>query len=157
MTKISIEEQTRVLSAALLTDLRERWRKQYGSMPSRYISRKLMIRALAYEAQVKVHGGLKATARKKLIAIAKGDLPEPLKKVSRAGRPAPGTRLLREWQGRTFIVEVTDGGFHWGDREYSSLSAVAKAITGAKWNGRRFFGLPAGSPAKARPRKEEAA
>lgn len=157
MTKISIEEQTRVLSAALLTDLRERWRKQYGSLPSRYISRKLMIRALAYEAQVKVHGGLKATARKKLIAIAKGDIPEPLKKVSRTGRPASGTRLLREWHRKTHIVEVTGSGFVWEGEEYSSLSAVAKAITGARWNGRRFFGLPGIPRDGSAPLKEEAA
>ena len=157
MTRASIEEQIRGLNAAPLAELKEQWRKHYGTPPSKHISRKLLIRALGYEAQVKVHGGLKASTRRKLIAIAKGDTQDPQKKVLRAGQPTPGTRLLREWHGRTFIVEVTGGGFLWEGEDYSSLSAVARAITGAKWNGRRFFGLPAGSPGRAMPRKEEAA
>lgn len=144
MRSVSIEEQTGALNTASLTDLRERWQKQYGALPSKHISRKLLIRALAFEAQVKVSGGLKASTRKKLIAIAKGEPLQPLKKTQ-AGRPEPGTRLLREWHGKTCIVEVTGSGFVWEGEDYPSLSAVAHAITGAKWNGRRFFGLP-GSP-----------
>ena len=54
---------------------------------------------------------------------------------------APGTRLLREWNGRTHQVDVTDDGFVWNGETYRSLSAVARAITGARWSGPRFFGL----------------
>jgi hypothetical protein len=53
----------------------------------------------------------------------------------------PGTRLVREWNGRTHHVEVLDKGFRWNDRTYRSLSSIAKAITGAHWSGPRFFGL----------------
>jgi hypothetical protein len=141
MTIVSIEDQIRTLSAASLEDLRGRWQKRYGCLPSKHISRKLLIRALAYEAQVKVSGGLKASTKRKLIAIAKGETPGPQKKVFQAGQPVPGSRLLREWHGKTYIVEVTQSSFLWEGEDYASLSAVAMAITGAKWNGRRFFGL----------------
>jgi len=53
----------------------------------------------------------------------------------------PGTRLVRQWRGRTFHVEVTDDGFLFGDRRYRSLSQIAQVITGTKWSGPRFFGL----------------
>lgn len=157
MTRTSLEEQIEGLNAASLAELRERWEKDCGTPPSKHVSRKLLIRTLAYEAQAKVLGGLKTSTRRKLVAIAKGQRPDPPKKLPVAAKPVPGTRLLREWHGKTHIVEVTGSGFVWDGEEYSSLSAAAKAITGAKWNGRRFFGLPGiprdGSP----PLKEEAA
>lgn len=53
----------------------------------------------------------------------------------------PGTRLVREWNGSTHVVEVTERGFVWNGQAYRSLSAVARAITGARWSGPRFFGL----------------
>ncbi|OZA00353.1 MAG: hypothetical protein B7X99_04480 [Rhizobiales bacterium 17-65-6] len=56
-------------------------------------------------------------------------------------RPITGTRLLREWQGVEQIVTVTQGGFEWQGRPYQSLSAIARAITGTRWNGWVFFGL----------------
>jgi Protein of unknown function (DUF2924) len=154
MKLISLEDPIRALDAETLTGLRGRWKKQYRAPPSKHISRKLLIRALAYEVQVKAHGGLKASTRRKLLAIAKGERVEP-RKQAQAAKPPPGTRLLREWHGKTFVVEVTEGGFNWEGDEYSSLSSAAHAITGAKWNGRRFFGLPPAS--SARPPKEEAA
>ena len=56
-------------------------------------------------------------------------------------RPITGTRLLREWQGVEQIVTVTADGFEWQGRPYKSLSAIARAITGTRWNGWVFFGL----------------
>ena len=56
-------------------------------------------------------------------------------------RPITGTRLLREWQGVEQIVTVTQSGFEWQGRPYQSLSAIARAITGTRWNGWLFFGL----------------
>ena len=55
--------------------------------------------------------------------------------------PACGGRLLREWNGVTHIVEVEEGGYRWNGETYRSLSAVARAITGTRWSGPRFFGL----------------
>ncbi|MFZ1813637.1 MAG: DUF2924 domain-containing protein [Rhizobiaceae bacterium] len=56
-------------------------------------------------------------------------------------QPAIGTRLVREWNGRMHVVEVTDEGFVWDGKSYRSLSAIARRITGAHWSGPRFFGL----------------
>lgn len=52
-----------------------------------------------------------------------------------------GTRLVRNWQGKSHVVEVREDGFAWKGQSYDSLSAVALAITGAKWSGPRFFRL----------------
>ena len=52
-----------------------------------------------------------------------------------------GARLLREWNGTTHVVDVLDEGFFWNEQHYRSLSAIARAITGARWSGPRFFGL----------------
>ncbi len=57
---------------------------------------------------------------------------------------APGMRLIREWNGSSYMVEAVDGGFVWNGKRYGSLSAAARAITGARWSGPRFFGLSSG-------------
>jgi hypothetical protein len=75
--------------------------------------------------------------------------------VAPTPRLKPGGRLLREWGGVTHVVEVGDGVFHWRGKSWSSLSAIARAITGARWSGPRFFGLTGteatGQPASKRP------
>lgn len=62
-----------------------------------------------------------------------------LKKPTRKPGPAPGTTITREWHGRRIEVRAVEGGFQWDGAVYKSLSAVAKAVTGAHWNGRLFF------------------
>ena len=71
--------------------------------------------------------------------------------------PLPGTVLSRQWKGRTILVEVLAKGFRYENRPYSSLSAIAVAITGTRWNGLAFFGLtrPAGRNQKERPRAKK--
>jgi len=71
--------------------------------------------------------------------------------------PLPGALLTRKWKGRTLLVEVLQNGFRYEDRHYSSLSAIASAITGTRWNGLTFFGLtrPADGERKERPRAEK--
>jgi hypothetical protein len=56
-------------------------------------------------------------------------------------RLEPGIRLVREWNGRTYSVDVIEGGFVWDGRVHRSLSVIARMITGARWSGPRFFGL----------------
>jgi hypothetical protein len=55
--------------------------------------------------------------------------------------PTPGTRLVREWNGQRHEVTAVEGGFEYNGRKHRSLSAIAKAITGAHWSGPQFFGL----------------
>lgn len=93
-------------------------------------------RLLAYEIQARALGGLTAGERRMLRAVASG---KPVGDVS--AQASPGTHLVREWNGRTYRVEVTDNGYVLDGTPYASLSAVAKRITGTAWSGPRFFGL----------------
>ena len=53
----------------------------------------------------------------------------------------PGNRLIRRWRGRTYVVEVTEAGLVYENERFSSLSVIARAITGTRWSGPKFFGL----------------
>jgi len=127
--------------------LKARWEEAFGRPPSRRVSRDFLLRALAHHVQEKAEGGLsKATLRR--IARAGEDLREG-RNVAAAPRLRlqPGTRLMREWRGETHIVEVLQDGFAWRGAYYESLSAIARAITGVRWSGPRFFGLRDKRPA----------
>ncbi|MDZ5699849.1 DUF2924 domain-containing protein [Chelativorans sp. M5D2P16] len=122
-----------------------RWKRQFGRVPPKYMSLRFMRRALAHEAQLKVHGGHSSAVRRAL----KTALKEARHGVGTAATSAsassvilrPGTHLVREWNGRTYRVEVLEKGFLLDGKTYRSLSAVARRITGAHWSGPRFFGL----------------
>ena len=121
------------------------WRKQVGNEPPRHVSVQFMRRVLAYEAQVKTHGGHSTAIRKalerslKTFRTSNGRTGPTVSAPSSALRP--GTHLVREWNGRSYQVEVLEDGFRMDDRHYRSLSAIARKITGAHWSGPRFFGL----------------
>ena len=125
--------------------------KALGSPPSRTIKRPLLERAVAWHLQAKRYGGLPAKTRRQLAAISLGgggpQKGVPSGKGGDRGPEAlfspiaPGTRLVREWRGRTYVVEVLRDGFRWNGEEHASLSAIARKITGARWSGPRFFGL----------------
>ena len=105
------------------------------------MSSKLVKRAVAYQLQVKARGGFSKSTCKDLRRIArKNGTPCPLRKAPRTVIK-PGTRLIRDWNGRTHVVDAMKGGFIWEGQTYRSLSAIARAITGARWSGPRFFGL----------------
>lgn len=117
--------------------LRQDWEETFGSPPPAYASVAFLRKALAHEAQMKRHGGLPAATRRALGQIATG---KPVASAVR-GVLRPGTHLVREWNGRTYQVEVQENGFHLDGRAYPSLSAIARHITGTTWSGPRFFGL----------------
>src|SRR5262245_55706481 len=122
-------------------ELREEWRVLYKTDASPHLSRELLIRAVAYRMQEVALGGLPPDPQRQLrqIAMAVRQTGEAMKYF----RPQlkPGTRLMREWQGRTYEVVVRDDGFSWQGVHYRSLSAIARKITGTAWSGRLFFGL----------------
>ena len=99
------------------------------------------MRAVAYRLQELALGGLRRKPQRRLRQIAQ-EFRETGSTRMRA-RPAlnPGTRLIREWQGRTYEVLVLDDGFSWQSTRYRSLSALARKITGTAWSGPLFFGL----------------
>lgn len=128
------------LAGLSLADLRLEWRRLYRAEPPR-LSRDLMMRAVAYRLQEIAHGGLsKATQRRLATLVAEFEAggrisPPPGPRVK------PGSRLVREWHGRTHTVCVTDDGFEFQGKAYRSLTKIAFDITGAQWSGPRFFGL----------------
>jgi hypothetical protein len=124
-----------------LRELREEWRRLYKSGASPHLSRELLIRAVAYRMQEVALGGLRPEPQRQLRQIA-----QELKQTGETAkrfRPQvkPGTRLMREWQGRTYEVVVLDDGFSWQGTRCNSLSAIARKITGTAWSGPLFFGL----------------
>ena len=121
----------------------ERWEKAHGGPPPKGISRRLLEYSAAYQLQSKSCGGLKPNVMRKLrlSATEKSPARGPVCSSRKARLLQPGTRLVREWHGRTYSVEVTENGFRCDGEHYTSLSQLAGAITGARWSGPRFFGL----------------
>ena len=124
-------------------DLRARWRTVFGRRPSPHLPRHLLFRVLAYRLQADRFGDLDTESRRLLDGAGS---PEDAGK--RAVDPSrltsdvrPGTILAREWNGRMHRVTVLADGFAWNGKTYPSLSKIAFAITGTRWNGPKFFGM----------------
>lgn len=113
--------------------LAERWREAYGAPPAADVSPALMRKALAWEIQAKAFGGHSAKTLRALKAVAKGG--------AAPKAASAGSRLVREWNGATYEVEALERGYRWRGETWTSLSAIAREITGTKWSGPRFFGL----------------
>ena len=123
-------------------DLKRQWRELFGAEPPPF-NRPYLQSRLAYRIQELAFGGLKPETRARLEALGEqldgGNV--VLRRVRADSRPLPGTRLLREHAGVEHTVTVLPDGFEWEGRPYRSLSAIARAITGTRWNGWAFFGL----------------
>ena len=129
----------KILSTA---ELKRRWRDLFETEPPRFNRRYLEDR-IAYKIQELAFGGLKPGTIARLEALGEqldgGKIDVRRKRGS--DRPIAGTRLIREWQGVEHAVTVTNEGYEWQGRPYKSLSAIANAITGTRWNGWVFFGI----------------
>jgi hypothetical protein len=130
---------------ALRTDstanLKERWRSLFATEPPAF-NRTYLQSRLAYRIQELAYGGLKPETVTRLEALGeKLDGGNIVLRRIRADDPIAGTRLLREYHGVEHVVTVLPGGFEYEGRPYRSLSAIARAITGTRWNGWTFFGL----------------
>jgi hypothetical protein len=130
------------LKTTRTADLKQQWRELFGTEPPPYNRRYLESR-LAYRIQELAYGGLKPETVERLEALAEGldGNNAPLRRRRGMTRPIAGTVLVREWQGVEHRVTVLDGGFEHQGKPYKSLSAIARAITGTRWNGLIFFGL----------------
>ena len=124
-------------------DLRARWRTMFRRRPSPHLPRHLLFRVLAYRLQADHFGDLDTESRRLLDGAGS---PEDAGK--RAVDPTrltsnvrPGTIMAREWNGRMHRVTVLADGFAWNGKTYPSLSKIAFAITGTRWNGPKFFGM----------------
>ncbi len=122
----------RAIEAMNLEELRALWQAHFGPPPA-LRSVDLMKLVLSWRLQARTYGGLDPALRRKLKSKSAAD--------AATADLAVGTVLIRDWQGQCVKVTVEEAGFRWGDQTYPSLSAVASAVTGTRWNGPRFFGL----------------
>jgi hypothetical protein len=132
-----------------LGELRALWRRLYKTEAVPRLSRELLVRAVAYRMQEVASGGRRLELERQLRQIGL-----ELQQTGRLRiRPQlkPGTRLMREWQGRSYEVLVLDDGFSWQGTHYRSLSAIARKITGTAWSGPLFFGLRSNRSATPSP------
>ena len=142
MTDDHIPARLAALKTTPTPELKNQWRDLFETEPPPYNRRYLESR-LAYRIQELAYGGLKPETIRRLERLGEELDGCNLKKsrIRADQRPITGTRLIREWQGVEQVVTVTADGFEWQGRPYKSLSAVARQITGTRWNGWTFFGL----------------
>lgn len=111
------------------------WDQIFSTPVPRRLSSPFLRRYLAFEMQARERGGLPRGFVGKLQKAVRDD------RGTTSPAVKPGGRLIREWNGVTHVVDVVEGGFVWKGQRYASLSPIARAITGARWSGPRFFGL----------------
>lgn len=130
---VEVERRIAALNEMDGAELRDHWRSLCGNSLPR-ISPKMLRLALAWEIQARAYGGLSRKTQQKLDQLARG--------LTKTVPAQPGMRLVREWGGEAHVVTVgEDHRIRWRDREFGSLSEVARAITGTRWSGPAFFGL----------------
>ena len=130
------------LKTAPTPDLKQQWRELFAAEPPRY-NRRFLESRLAYRIQELAYGGLKPETIQRLEALGEqldGGNPV-LRRIRSDDKPITGTRLIREYQGVKHSVTVLNDGYEYQGRPYQSLSSIARAITGTRWNGWLFFGL----------------
>ncbi len=147
--------QISALRRMTVTELRGQWLRLYGE-PTRSRNRDYLWKRLAWRVQELANSGLSERAKQRIDELAPDDLvrattPKQTATVANRGGtparrrdpqlPSPGTVLSRHYHGHEIRVSVHDNGFEWDGQMYGSLSAVARAVTGARWNGKLFFGL----------------
>jgi hypothetical protein len=130
------------LKATPVVDLRRQWQQLFDTPPPRY-NRRFLESRLAYRLQELAYGSLKPATVAKLETLGQqldgGNIVVRRRRAD--DRPIAGTKLIREYQGVLHHVTVLQDGYEWQGRPYKSLSVIARAITGTRWNGLVFFGL----------------
>lgn len=139
---VQILPRLTALQTAPTADLKQQWRELFGKEPPAF-NRPYLQSRLAYRIQELAYGGIKPETRSRLEALGEqldgGNV--VLRRIRADSRPLPGTRLIREYDGVQHVVTVRADNFEYEGRPYRSLSAIARHITGTRWNGWTFFGL----------------
>ena len=145
--RASVLRQVAALDGMSTPDLKTRWRELYGKEPPGF-NRQFLIKRLSYRVQELAYGGLQPETRDRLTRVLKEEGFNAIGvKTGRRSvngsekRLTPGTVLVREYEGDLHHVNVVTDGFEYRGMNFRSLSAVARRITGTRWNGPRFFGL----------------
>jgi len=145
-TKTSVEDEIAHLRGLDLRGIRSRWQSVFGRPAPAHLTRHLLFAVIAYRLQADRFGDLDHATRQVLDrTVAKEAESAMAARLAsfdqKRSELTPGTVLVREWDRQSQRVMVMADGFAWNGQTYDSLSKVAFAITGTKWNGPRFFGL----------------
>lgn len=121
--------------------LRREWQRLFRTQAPKRVARDLLMLGVAWKIQERAYGGFGAATKRRLADLAKtverdGDVTR-----NRVARLKPGAKLVREWRGDSHTVIVLEDGFEWKAKQWRSLSAIAREITGVHWSGPRFFAL----------------
>jgi hypothetical protein len=131
----AVEAEIERIGSLGLNDLRTLWRTTLRTSAPKGFTKDLITRFLCWHLQEQAFGGLDPQAAKVMAGFAGGHKPSTDRRLK------TGTVLVREYQGERHTVTVARGGYVWRENTFSSLSTIARAITGTAWNGPRFFGL----------------
>lgn len=146
---LNIAKEVAAMQRMTIDQLRDKYADVFGESP-RSRHKDWLVKRIAWRLQANAEGDLTERARRRAAELANdADLRVTAPKVA-AERPVTarhdglilGTRLFKKYKGRTIVAEVKPEGIAYNGQIYPSLSAVAKAVTGAHWSGNRFFGLP---------------
>jgi Protein of unknown function (DUF2924) len=118
----------------------EAWQRAYRNLPPKGLSEKTLQLAQDYNRQASQQGGLGVAAHRHLLKLAHTQKANLGRQMTNP-HIKPGARLVRQWKGQTYVVDILDKGYLWQEQIYGSLSEIARTITGARWSGPRFFGV----------------
>src|SRR5258705_4541563 len=141
----AVEVELDRLPTTPIGDLRIRYRELFRTEPPKAFGPDLLRRSIAQRIQEKAYGGLPAGTRRLLDQLVKAAAAKPNGRLELPRRIKPGSELVRTWNRKTYRVKVVADGFVYGGKTFASLSEIATAITGTRWNGPRFFGLRGGT------------
>lgn len=140
-TEPAVEAELDRLATMPIVALRKRYRELFRTEPPKAFGPDLLRRSIAHTIQEKAYGGLPPDVRRLLDQLVKAASGKPIGRLELPQQIKPGSEMVRTWNGKTYRVTVTADGFAYAGKKFASLSEMAFAITGTKWNGPRFFGL----------------
>jgi Protein of unknown function (DUF2924) len=139
--KTGLEVELKRLPQMDRAALREMWESLFGRLPEPGLRRETLVPVLAFRLQEKIFGGIRPSTARRLKTLAEECSVRQTLTEGRVPRLSPGTRIVREWQGKLHEVSVLESNFAYCGETYRSLSEIAREITGTRWSGPAFFGL----------------
>jgi hypothetical protein len=144
---VTVAAEIAALQVAPTKVLVARYVELFGKEP-RFRHPRWVFKRVAWKIQEQAYGGLSPEAQARLDELIEevrpqlvGDAPPPSRTRPRPGTPAVGTTIVREWHGEAYHVRVVDGGYELSGVVFKSASALARHVTGQRWNGRLWLGL----------------
>ena len=136
-----LADPTAALTGMAYAALRAEWRRLFRSDAPKKLSRDLLALGVGWKVQERALGGVSAVTTRQLAELARTmETGTDLVKVRKVTL-RPGAKIVRNWNGETHEVAVIENGFVWREQTWTSLSAIAREMTGTRWSGPRFFGL----------------